>query len=104
MNWTMLAILALAAARATHLTADDLLPFGYIRDRLEGSESEFLQTLAVGMNCTFCTSIYSGAAAAGLAQWQGWAPDGFWVFMLLWFGFAEVVVLLEGLVFRLMGE
>lgn len=102
MNLLMLALLALAASRVVHLVSDDLFPFGYLRDRLDRSTNGFAQWLGHGLSCTFCCSVYAGAAAAGLAQWQGWAPEGFWVFLVLWFAFAQAIVLIEGTVFKIM--
>lgn len=104
MDLFMLALLALAASRATHLVADDMLPFGWVRDWFASRPSAFPRYVAIGLGCTFCVSIWAGAAAAGLAQWQGWAPAGGWEFMVLWFAFAQAIVLIEGAVEALMGS
>jgi hypothetical protein len=96
-NWPLLALLALAAARATHLVADDIFPFGWIREAADKK----VPYLGHGLRCTFCVSIWAGAASAALAVWQGWAPEGFWVFVVLWWAFAQTIVLLESVVERL---
>lgn len=104
MNLTMLLLLAMAASAVTHLVSDDLFPFGYLRDWLDRRTATFPQWLAHGLKCTFCVSVYAGAAAAGLAQWQGWAPEGFWVFMVLWWAMRQAIVLIEGTVFKIMED
>lgn len=94
MNWPMLALLALAASRAVHLISDDLFPFGRLRDWLDVKAPY----LGHGMSCTFCLSVYAGAAASGLAIWQGWAPWHFWLFVVLWWAFAQAIVFIESVV------
>lgn len=103
-NWPILAVLALAAARVTRLVTDDLLPFGPLRTKLSMSLNPVLQYIGYGMKCTFCSSVYSGAAAAGLAVWQGWIPQDFWLFMVFWWAFSGAVVILELIVFALNGD
>ena len=120
MNWTMLALLVLAASRAVHLVSDDLVPFGYLREWLEKPQytkssndysrgDRFRIWLATGLNCTFCMSIWAGAASATLAIIQDWAftssDPNFWDFMVLWFAIAQAIVLIELVVVaRLLGD
>jgi hypothetical protein len=106
MDFFYLFLLALAASRVVHLVSDDVFPFGYLRDRLDRSSSVFAQWLGHGLKCTFCCSVYAGAAAAGLALWQGWAPGdpSIWIFLVLWWAYAQAIVLIEGVVFAVMGD
>jgi hypothetical protein len=115
-NWTMLVLLTLAASRAVHLVADDLVPFGYLREWLEKpqntkasnyyTKSDRLRIwFATGLGCTFCMSIWAGAASAALAINQNWTPAlNFWDFMVLWFAIAQAIVLIEITVSRLLGD
>lgn len=99
MNWVMLTLLAFAAARATHLVADDVFPFGGLRDYLD-KQRGWQAYIGYGLGCTFCISIWAGFFSAWIAMSTGWVPfdnmlDDFWPFMVLWFAFAEVIVLIE---------
>lgn len=103
-----LIVLALAASRATHLVADDDLPFGYLADRMAESESQVLRWLAEGMTCTFCVSIHAGfwaALAAGLLGFYT-APAGalgVLAFFVVWFAISQTILLVEGLLDFLWG-
>lgn len=122
-HWALLGLLTLAAARATHLVADDLFPFGLVRRWLEKPEVErhpgnwtrgdkVRVWLHDGMTCTFCMSIHAGFWAALLALGidvvdldglgGGWSALG--GFMVVWFAIAGGIILLEGLVMFLMGS
>lgn len=109
MNWLMLALLVLAAARAVHLVADDDFPFGGLRDRWHVSQNLFLSWLESGLSCTFCMSVHAGFWSTWLATGMGWIPDlagwqGVGLFFVVWFAIAELIILVEGTVFSLMGS
>lgn len=119
MNWIMLVLLIFAASRAVHLVADDLVPFGYLREWLEKpqdtkpsnsyTKSDRVRIwFATGLGCTFCMSIWAGLASAVLAVVQNWAfthsDPTFWDFMVLWFAIAQAIVLIELTVSRLLGD
>lgn len=104
-HFILIVLLTFAAARVTHLVADDLFPFGSLRDKLKASSNWFLQYVGFGMSCTWCCSIWAGGFAAGLAVWQEWwSLGGIWGFFVLWFAIAQAIVLIEGLGFALMGQ
>lgn len=115
----MLVLLSLAAARATHLVADDSAPFGYLRDWLQRPQyvkpngpwsrgDRLKMWLGEGMDCTFCVSIHAGFWSAVLATYANWILVEDWydwpTFMVVWFAIAAVVVLLESLAIFLMGS
>lgn len=116
MEWLMLLMLALAAARATHLVADDAVPFGWIRNRLASVGSHldpntdpsrwhrFAWWLETGMSCTFCVSIHAGFWAAVLAWNQGWITPTWAVFAVTWFAVAWVITFVESVAFTLNGD
>lgn len=113
MDYPMLALLALAAARATYLVTDDMFPFGHIRNFLLsipyrpnglGLMDKLRVWLHSGMSCTHCVSVHSGFWSTLLATHQGWCPEGVANFMVVWFSISGAVVLLEALHFRLMGD
>lgn len=95
MNWPLLALLAFAASRVVHLIADDIFP---IPDRFRDWLKARLPYVEHGLSCTFCLSVWAGAGAAGLAVWQGWAPEGFWFFLVLWWAYAQAIVIIESVV------
>lgn len=105
MNWAMLALLTVAAARAVHLVADDVIPFGPLRTWAEKRFPKY----GDGLGCTFCVSIWAGAAASWMAHGMDWVPNlGGWsavgLFCVVWFAIAQLIILLEGLVEFLMGS
>jgi len=119
MDLLMLALLALAAARATYLVSDDQVPFGYIRDALSRPErtkamrdwtraDQFRIWLKDGMDCTHCVSIHAGFWAAVLATYADWTPVEEWAdwptFMVTWFAISGAIVLLESVHFYLLGN
>lgn len=119
MDLVMLALLTLAAARATHLVADDKFPFGglkawlalpqYIKQSSDYTKGDKARLWAYdGITCTFCVSIHAGFWASWLATYADWTAVNGWgdwpTFMVTWFAIAGGVVLLEGLVFALMGD
>lgn len=104
MDYPMLALLTIAAARVVHLVTDDDIPFGGLRTWALRRFPKY----GWGLGCTFCMSIWAGAASAGLATGEGWIPvDGLadWpVFAVVWFAIAQLIILLEALVGALMGS
>lgn len=105
MNWPMLVLLTIAASRATHLVADDEIPFGPVRTWA----LKRFPTYGYGLGCSFCVSVYAGLAAAWMACGMDWVPNlGGWsavaLFMVVWFAIAQGIILLEGLVEFLMGS
>lgn len=106
MNWLMLIVLTIAAARATHLVADDDIPFGALRTWA----MKRFPNYGHGLGCTFCVSIWAGAASSWMAAGMGWSDmsGGFdrdlAVFTVTWFAIAQLIILLEALVEFLMGS
>ena len=107
MNWPMLLLLALAASRVVHLVADDYIPFGPLRFKLEKSKDPLWHEIGEGMSCTFCCSVWAGLFAALLATAMDWVPspggwEGVGLGLVIWWAFAQAIVLCEGLVEYLM--
>lgn len=60
----IVALLILAAWRITHLITDDEVPFGTLRTAVEKK----FPTYGWGLACTFCMSVWTGAAFAVAAR------------------------------------
>lgn len=92
MDWFVLFLLVLAAARVTHLLADDVI-FETPRTWLETHSPGKLSYL---WTCTWCVSMYTGAFAAYLAhRWAGLDGAEVW---LSWFAFSYSTVMLESFI------
>lgn len=120
MNYLMLVLVALGAARATYLVTDDNLPFGYLRAWLVKSPNNkavskwtradrFRLWLVEGLQCTHCVSVHTGFWAAVLSDYAGWIPVHGWAsgwptFAVTWWAISGAVVLLELIHFRLLGD
>ena len=75
----VVALCCLVTCRWWFLVSRDKVPFGQLRERLEdaSSKSRAAAWIMDGVECPFCSSIWWGLAAAGVA-WHGTPVDGSW--------------------------
>lgn len=97
MNWFLVALVVLACWRVTHLVTDDQFPpVAWLRDRI--TQRKPLGSLAYLVECTYCVSAYTGAAAAAALYY--WAGLSLVETLFAWPAFGATTVALE----KLLGE